>query len=70
MVLPTNSAPTKVATAYDGIGDNVVDLDRLHYVFPITNDLQATVMASLGDTTLCRHLNNGLITSNRAPRPS
>jgi hypothetical protein len=34
--------------AYDGIGDNVWQLDRLHYVFPVGKNLTTTVMASLG----------------------
>ncbi|MBP0005398.1 MAG: carbohydrate porin [Cyanobacteria bacterium SBC] len=34
--------------AFDGPGNNNVTIDRLHYIFPITDDLQATVMASLG----------------------
>ena len=34
--------------AYDGQGGNDVALDRLHYAFPVFDDLEATVMASLG----------------------
>ncbi|NET10591.1 MAG: iron uptake porin [Symploca sp. SIO2B6] len=34
--------------AYDGQTDNDITLDRLHYVFPVFDDLEATVMASLG----------------------
>jgi len=34
--------------AYDGQGGNTVRLDRLHYIFPVTDDLQATIMAGLG----------------------
>jgi hypothetical protein len=34
--------------AFDGPGDNTIRLDRLHYVFPVTDDLTATIMASLG----------------------
>ena len=34
--------------AYDGQNDNTVSLDRLHYVFPVFDGLEATVMASLG----------------------
>jgi hypothetical protein len=33
--------------AFDGQSDNDIVLDRLHYVFPIGNNLQVTVMASL-----------------------
>ncbi|MEM9213075.1 MAG: iron uptake porin [Cyanobacteria bacterium P01_F01_bin.150] len=34
--------------AYDGQTGNDFTLDRLHYVFPVFEDLEATVMASLG----------------------
>ncbi|NJK28549.1 MAG: iron uptake porin [Coleofasciculaceae cyanobacterium SM2_3_26] len=34
--------------AYDGIGDNEIELDRLHYIFPVGKDLRVTIMASLG----------------------
>lgn len=34
--------------AFDGQGDNTIVIDRLHYVFPVTKKLEATVMASLG----------------------
>ncbi|NEP45908.1 MAG: carbohydrate porin, partial [Okeania sp. SIO2H7] len=34
--------------AYDGQNGNDLTLDRLHYVFPVLEDLDATVMASLG----------------------
>ena len=34
--------------AFDGPSGNDVTIDRLHYKFPITDKLQATVMASLG----------------------
>ena len=34
--------------AYDGPGDNVFDIDRLHYVFPVGDKLTVTTMASLG----------------------
>ena len=34
--------------AYDGPGDNDIVLDRLHYQFPLGENLQVTAMASLG----------------------
>ena len=34
--------------AFDGAADNNVTIDRLHYQFPIGEDLQVTLMASLG----------------------
>ena len=34
--------------AFDGPGDNDVVLDRLHYVFPLGDNLKVTTMASLG----------------------
>ncbi len=34
--------------AFDGPGDNVFRLDRLHYVFPVGDKLTVTAMASLG----------------------
>ncbi|MEM9927637.1 MAG: iron uptake porin [Cyanobacteria bacterium P01_D01_bin.50] len=34
--------------AFDGPGDNDVVLDRLHYVFPVGDNLKVTTMASLG----------------------
>ncbi|NET03462.1 MAG: iron uptake porin [Symploca sp. SIO2B6] len=34
--------------AFDGPGNNDVTMDRIHYVFPVNDNLQATVMANLG----------------------
>ncbi len=34
--------------AFDGADDNNVTIDRLHYQFPVGDDLQVTLMASLG----------------------
>lgn len=34
--------------AFDGPSGNDVTIDRLHYVFPVTDKLKATVMANLG----------------------
>ncbi|MGB7441658.1 MAG: iron uptake porin [Coleofasciculaceae cyanobacterium] len=34
--------------AFDGPSGNDVTIDRLHYVFPVTDKLRATVMANLG----------------------
>lgn len=34
--------------AFDGPSGNDVTIDRLHYVFPVTDKLRATIMASLG----------------------
>lgn len=33
---------------YDGFVDNDVRLDRLHYIFPVTDNLKATIMANAG----------------------
>ena len=34
--------------AFDGDTDNSLDLNRLHYVFPATDNLQVTIMANAG----------------------
>ncbi|NEP00468.1 MAG: iron uptake porin [Symploca sp. SIO2E9] len=48
-----NSFATELGTnegrfAFDGPGNNNVTMDRIHYVFPVNDKLQATVMANLG----------------------